>query len=168
MSDRIAVLVDGRVEQVGPPQEVYALPATTYVAGFLGAANIFDAELLSVDDGAATCSALDAKIAARIEDDIAPGAAAVVIRPERIALAADGEPVPDGHNVLRGMVRDIVYRGATTEVHVELPGGATLSVDVANHDGPSSVLHLPGSTVQCVCAPEAVRVLRRSIARAFD
>ncbi len=44
MSDQIAVLAEGRVEQVGPPQEIYSAPATTYVAGFLGAANIFDAE----------------------------------------------------------------------------------------------------------------------------
>ena len=46
MSDQIAVLAEGRVEQVGPPQEIYSAPATTFVAGFLGAANIFDAEVL--------------------------------------------------------------------------------------------------------------------------
>ena len=45
MSDRIAVLAEGTVEQVGGPEEIYAAPATTYVAGFLGSANIFDAEL---------------------------------------------------------------------------------------------------------------------------
>ena len=46
MSDQIAVLAEGRVEQVGPPQEIYSAPATTFVAGFLGAANIFDADVL--------------------------------------------------------------------------------------------------------------------------
>ena len=50
MSDQIAVLADGLVEQVGPPQEIYSSPATTFVAGFLGAANIFDAEVLETSD----------------------------------------------------------------------------------------------------------------------
>src|SRR6187551_2820380 len=59
MSDRIAVLARGRIEQVGAPQEIYSCPGTTYVARFLGSANIFDAELVSVTgSGAATCKAL--------------------------------------------------------------------------------------------------------------
>jgi spermidine/putrescine transport system ATP-binding protein len=66
--------------------------------------------------------------------------------------------------VLRGTVRDVVYLGAATHVHVELSGGQVLTVEVANSDGPSSVVHPPGATVQCVCTPEAVRVLRRSAA----
>ena len=66
--------------------------------------------------------------------------------------------------MLRGTVRDVVYLGAATHVHVELPAGQTLTVEVANHDGPSSVVHPPGAAVQCVCTPDAVRVLRRSAA----
>ena len=62
------------------------------------------------------------------------------------------------------MVRDIVYLGAATQVHVEVSGGQTLTIEVANHDGPSSVRHMPGSIVQCVCTADAVRVLRRSAA----
>ncbi len=62
MSDRIAVLALGKVEQVGTPEDIYGSPATTYVAGFLGAANIFDAELLSVSDGEAVCASLDTKV----------------------------------------------------------------------------------------------------------
>ena len=56
---------------------------------------------------------------------IDPGPAAVVIRPERIALAGADDAVATGRNVLRGTVRDIVYLGASTQVHVELPA-ATL------------------------------------------
>ncbi|MBU3750269.1 MAG: polyamine ABC transporter ATP-binding protein, partial [Mycobacterium sp.] len=67
MSDQIAVLARGRVEQVGPPQEIYAAPATTYVAGFLGAANIFDAEILESTGGAALCSALGVRLGASVE-----------------------------------------------------------------------------------------------------
>jgi spermidine/putrescine transport system ATP-binding protein len=164
MSDRIAVLAEGKVEQVGGPQEIYTTPATTYVAGFLGSANIFDAELLSSVGGEATCATLDTKIGARLDDALEPGPAAIVIRPERIDLADADESVPVGRNVFRGMVRDIVYLGASTHVHVALSTGQLLTVEVPNHDGPSSVTHPPGSTVQCVCTPDAVRVLRRSTA----
>ena len=162
MSDRIAVLLDGQVEQVGAPPDIYATPATTYVAGFLGSANIFDADVLNVTAGEAVCAALDTKLAARVDGDVAPGPAAIIIRPERIALLGADDAGPDGRNAVRGMIRDIVYVGACTQVHVNLPGGVELTVEVANHDGPSSVPYPPGSTVQCVWTPDAVRVLRRS------
>jgi spermidine/putrescine transport system ATP-binding protein len=164
MSDRIAVLAEGKVEQIGGPQEIYAMPATTYVAGFLGSANIFDADVLTVTDGEAACATLDTKVKARVDDDVEPGPAAVVIRPERIAMVKADDSVPVGRNVLRGMVRDIVYLGAATQVHVELSAGQTLTVEVANSEGPSSVTFPPGCTVQCVCTADAVRVLRRSAA----
>jgi spermidine/putrescine transport system ATP-binding protein len=164
MSDRIAVLAEGKVEQVGGPQEIYAMPSTTYVAGFLGSSNIFDADVLTCADGEASCATLDTKVAARVEQELEPGPAAVVIRPERISMIGAGDAVPVGRNVLRGLVRDIVYLGAATQVHVELPAGQVLTVEVANHDGPTSVAYLPGTTVQCVCTPDAVRVLRRSAA----
>ncbi len=64
MSDRIAVIADGKVEQVGSPEEIYAHPATAYVAGFLGSANIFDAEVTDVSGGLATCTALGRTISA--------------------------------------------------------------------------------------------------------
>ena len=56
MSDQIAVMADGRVEQVGPPEEIYSAPATTYVAGFLGAANIFDADVVSSATAVRRCA----------------------------------------------------------------------------------------------------------------
>jgi spermidine/putrescine transport system ATP-binding protein len=121
-----------------------------------------------VTDGEASCVVLDTKVAARVEEDLAPGPAAVVIRPERLAMAAADADVPPGRNVLRGMVRDVVYLGATTRVHVELAAGHTLTVEIPNHDGPSSLPHPPGATVQCVCAPDAVRVLRRSSAQVVE
>ena len=68
MSDQIAVLAEGRIEQVGPPQEIYSAPATTFVAGFLGAANIFDADVLETANGSAVCSALDTRLGAAVDD----------------------------------------------------------------------------------------------------
>ena len=162
MSDQIAVLAEGGVEQVGPPQEIYAAPATTYVAGFLGSANIFDAEVLESSDGEALCSAMSMRLGAAVDKVVAPGPAAIVIRPERITLLQAQEPIPLGYNVIGGSVAEVVYLGASTQVHVDVGEPTALVVDVPNHSGPLSVGYRPGMSVRCLCAPDAVRVLHRS------
>ena len=164
MSDQIAVLAEGRVEQVGPPEEIYSAPATTYVAGFLGAANIFDAEVLKSSGGSAVCAAMSVKLDAAVDDDYRPGPAAIVIRPERITLAHPGESAPGGYNLIGGTVAEVVYLGASTQVHVDVGESAPLVVDVPNQAGPESVGYRPGMAVSCLCAPDAVRVLHRSSA----
>jgi spermidine/putrescine transport system ATP-binding protein len=164
MSDQIAVLAEGCVEHIGPPQEIYSAPATTFVAGFMGAANIFDADVLEVDGGSAVCSALDARLGAAVDTSAVPGAAAIFIRPERIALQDPGEPIGPGRNVIGGVVSQVVYLGNCTQVHVDVGAPTALIVEVANHAGPASVTHRPGATVSCVCTHDAVRVLHRSSA----
>jgi spermidine/putrescine transport system ATP-binding protein len=164
MSDQIAVLAEGRVEQVGPPQEIYSAPATTFVAGFLGAANIFDADVLEAAGGSAVCSALHTRLGAAVDASAEPGAAAIVIRPERITLQDPSDPIGPGCNVIGGVVAQVVYLGNFTQVHVDVGAPAALIVEVANHAGPASVTHEPGAKVSCVCTHDAVRVLHRSTA----
>jgi spermidine/putrescine transport system ATP-binding protein len=164
MSDQIAVLADGRVEQVGPPQEIYSAPATTYVAGFLGAANIFDADVLQNDNGSALCSALSTRLGAAVDNSCQPGPAAIVIRPERITLQSPDDPVSPGHNAISGTVAQVVYHGASTQVHVNVGEPTALVVDVPNQAGPGSVAYASGMAVTCVCTEDAVRVLARSAA----
>ncbi len=167
MSDQIAVLAEGRIEQVGPPQEIYSAPATTFVAGFLGAANIFDAEVLETGNGSAVCSALDTRLGAAVDDrgDTAiKGRAAIVIRPERITVQGPDEPVGQGRNAIAGVVKQVVFLGNSTQVHVDVGAPAALIVEVPNHSGPGSVSHQPGERVNCVCTHDAVRVLHRSSA----
>nr|WP_255497231.1 MULTISPECIES: ABC transporter ATP-binding protein [unclassified Mycolicibacterium] len=164
MSDQIAVLAEGRVEQVGPPQEIYSAPATTYVAGFLGAANIFDADVLQNDDGSALCSALATRLGAAVDTSCQPGPAAIVIRPERITIQSPDDPVSPGHNAINGTVAQVVYHGASTQVHVNVGEPTALVVDVPNQSGPGSVAYAAGMAVTCVCTQDAVRVLARSAA----
>ncbi|TGD85545.1 ABC transporter ATP-binding protein [Mycolicibacterium sp. CH28] len=164
MSDQIAVLAEGRVEQVGPPQEIYSAPATTYVAGFLGAANIFDADVLECAAGSAVCSALATRLGAAVDSSCRPGPAAIVIRPERITLQAPETPVSPGYNAISGTVAQVVYHGASTQVHVNVGEPAALVVDVPNQFGPNSVGYAAGMPVTCVCTTDAVRVLARSSA----
>jgi spermidine/putrescine transport system ATP-binding protein len=164
MSDQIAVLAEGRVEQVGAPQEIYSSPATTFVAGFLGAANIFDAEVVEVSGASAVCSAIATRLGAVVDHAVPKGPAAIVIRPERISLQGPNEPVPPGRNAISGTVSEIVYLGACTQVHVDVGAETALVVEVPNASGPASVGHSPGAPVTCVCAHDAVRVLHRSTA----
>jgi spermidine/putrescine transport system ATP-binding protein len=164
MSDQIAVLADGRVEQVGPPQEIYSSPATTFVAGFLGAANIFDADVIEASDTSAICSAIATQLGAVVDHSVPKGPAAIVIRPERITLQTPDEPVRQGSNAISGTVSAVVYLGACTQVHVDVGAATALVVEVPNASGPGSVTHSPGAAVTCVCAHDAVRVLHRSSA----
>jgi len=164
MSDQIAVLAEGCVEQVGPPQEIYSAPATTFVAGFLGASNIFDAVVLESSGGSAVCEALNTRLGAAIGDSADLGAAAIVIRPERISLHSEDDPIGQGRNVIGGVVSEVVYLGNCTQVHVDVGAPAALVVEVPNHAGPGSVAHEPGAKVNCVCTHDAVRVLHRSTA----
>jgi spermidine/putrescine transport system ATP-binding protein len=167
MSDQIAVMAQGRVEQVGPPTEIYSAPATTYVAGFLGAANIFDADVLESAGGSAVCASMSTRLSAAVSDSAgscAAGPAAIVIRPERITLQTPDEAVAAGCNVITGMVSEVVYLGSATQVHVDVGESNALVVEVPNHAGPSSVSHPLGAPVHCVCTRDAVRVLTRSSA----
>ena len=144
MSDQIAVLAEGRIEQVGPPQEIYSAPATTFVAGFLGAANIFDAEVLEAANGSAVCSALDTRLGAAVDDEVARARRPSSSGRSASPLQGPDEPVGQGHNAIAGMVSQVVYLGHCTQVHVDV--GAPTSADRrgAQPSGPTSVSHQPG------------------------
>ena len=165
MSDRIAVIADGKVEQVGSPEEIYARPATAYVAGFLGSANIFDADVTDVSGSLATCSSLGRTIAAEVGGDAPRGEAAIVVRPERVAIGAESAPTPAGHNRVVGTVLDVVYLGPSTQVRVDVGENRVLLVQIANEAGPHSFKAGRGERVACWFSPAAVQVLRRSDAK---
>ncbi len=143
MSDRLAILVDGHVEQVGTPSEMYSSPATTYVAGFLGTANLFATTVTEVADGVATCAVDGLAVCAQDNGRLPVGASgSLVIRPERIEIAPVSEVAPDpAANVYPGRVRDIVFMGGQSRVSVQIgpaveaEGGPQLLADVANVHG---------------------------------
>jgi spermidine/putrescine transport system ATP-binding protein len=164
MSDRIAVLADGRVEQIGTPSEIYAQPATTYVARFIGSANIFEVDVLERGaDRSVVCRLLDQPLHASSDVPVPLGPGAVVIRPERITIdAADALPRP-GENSLEGVVEDVVFHGATTQVRIRLAMGMHLAVAVPNVEGPVTVRFPPGTPVRCTFRADAVRLLQRTV-----
>ena len=138
MSDRLAVMRDGRVEQMGPPEAVYAAPETAYVAGFLGSANVLDVEVLGTEGGQVTARL--GGLGLRAVGAGQPGRRTVVVRPERITLepAEAAGPVPEGHNAFTGLVDRVVYLGPATHLVVRLPDGQALLVAVPNSGEPMS------------------------------
>jgi putative spermidine/putrescine transport system ATP-binding protein len=126
MSDRIAVFHDGRLEQVGTPDEVYERPATAFVADFIGTSNIVD--------GAAAMALFGSD-------------GQFSLRPERIRLLPDGEPPRRDEQVAVGRLVDVVYAGATVRRVVALDAGPVL---VSTESSTGSHEHQPsrGSAVR--------------------
>ncbi len=107
MSDRLAVFNDGRIEQVGRPQQVYEHPETGFVAGFVGTSNIVEPAVAEALTG----------VAERFS-----------IRPEKIAFIGEEEPPASAHAVARGRIADVRYHGANTRYRVALESGGSLVV----------------------------------------
>jgi spermidine/putrescine transport system ATP-binding protein len=132
MSDRIAVMNNGVVEQVAGPRELYERPATAFVAGFIGTSNLIT---LRVDERAAGVLAMRVGDGQRL---LAPDpgggrdAVQITVRPEKVKLA-NGMPHEDC-SLIAGTVADIVYLGSMTQLIVELSTGERLTVHQLNDD----------------------------------
>jgi spermidine/putrescine transport system ATP-binding protein len=119
MSDRIAVMDGGVVEQCGTPEEVYERPAKPFVAGFIGISNLMEGTV----DGGGVRLANGTRCAASVPDGVADGTAVQLsVRPEKIVLDGDGA----GLVCLQGTIAERVYVGTATQVIVELEGGARI------------------------------------------
>lgn len=159
MSDRLAVMNRGRVEQVGRPKDVYEEPTTAYVADFLGVSNLMAANVPGPSGDGARVQLGDFEMESVAGQTDVRGAATVTIRPERVLLEQAGGT---GANRIPAHVVRTVYLGATLQVHVKLATGAAITV-LATHQGDESPPELaPGTTVTCYLPSAALRVLRPS------
>src|SRR5262245_1564524 len=135
MSDRLAVMSNGRVEQIGSPSDVYEEPTTAYVADFLGVSNLMDAGADGLDaDGRCKIRLGEFQLAAGQGDTDAQGIVKIVIRPERVRLEESGAT---GQNRVPGMVERVVYVGSIMQVIVHLAPGQTLQAWLRNPGGAS-------------------------------
>jgi len=156
MSDRIAVMNKGRYEQLGDPESLYERPSTSFVAGFLGVSNLLPGVVESTDGRYAAVKLSDGTTA-RVPSALIDGATAVSIgvRPEKIRLRPPEEATPDGHNQLRGVVRDASYLGVSTQYQVEARGGARLTVYEQNVERATRAeLWAPGEEVLLTWSPD--------------
>ncbi len=125
MSDRLAVMNAGKIVQIGTPREVYEDPADTYVADFLGAANLMEVDVVSV--GALRVG--DFALASNRCEQTSAGPAHAVIRPERVRIEEHGSA---GENRVPAMVERVVFLGAATEVLLRLAPGLPLQALMQN------------------------------------
>jgi spermidine/putrescine transport system ATP-binding protein len=136
MSDRIAVMNRGVVEQLDEPEEIYERPSTTFVAGFIGVSNLMPGEVLSTGTGTVELR-LDAGPTVRAG---AAGAtvgerAHAVVRPEKLQLhGTNGDDPVSGRAHVDGQVESSLYLGTATQVVVRLPDDTRMTVLVPNTD----------------------------------
>ena len=161
MSDRIAIMNSGRIEQVGSPGDIYDNPASNFIARFLGEANLIEGMMKESGDTAAVlCTAGGCRIRARSAVDARPGAPAnLFVRPERVRLRPAGDPAarapaevtdddgvaPNEVNHAAGRLVQTSFLGNILRHVVEIEPGIRVTVDVQN-DG-AEPLRAPGSPV---------------------
>jgi spermidine/putrescine transport system ATP-binding protein len=153
MSDRLAVMSNGQVEQIGTPSDVYEEPTTAYVADFLGVSNLMDATAGGADaNGRGKVRLGEFELAAGHGDTDARGDVKIVIRPERVRLEETGTA---GENRVPGMVERVVYVGSIMQVIVHLAPGQTLQAWVQNQgeglpygQGHPVSVHLPSDALR--------------------
>ncbi len=133
MSDRMAVMAGGRIQQVGPPIEVYERPVNEFVAGFIGISNVLDRDGWRL-----------------------------VIRPEKLILLEEGEPAEPGMSVEAGVVEQVVYVGMITRFTVRIDRGESLVAVRQNMDAPGRTQGFEGRRVRLAWSPDHAYVLERA------
>ena len=154
MSDRVAVMNEGRVEQAGPPQSIYEAPATLFVADFLGVSNLLSVECSAGDVNGVALKIGERTLQAQQGSMEIRGAVKAMIRPERVGVEGQGG---DGPNRLPGMVEHSVFLGSFRELHVRLVGGDLVKAILPNDGSP--LAYEQGSPVTVHLPPDALRVL---------
>ncbi|SMF65340.1 spermidine/putrescine transport system ATP-binding protein [Tistlia consotensis] len=163
MSDRIAVMSDGAILQVGTPREIYDHPARRFVADFIGEINILPAELLETREASGGASARvrlssgQVRLARLPDGPVAAGRVNVAVRPEHAGLQPAGEGA-----ALTGTLSNVVYFGTGTHYHLELDGpggeGGRFVVELQNRLG-AGADHAIGARLGILLTDGSLQVL---------
>ncbi|MGH2723906.1 MAG: ABC transporter ATP-binding protein [Actinomycetota bacterium] len=160
MSDRIAVMREGRIEQVGRPQEVYERPATEFVAGFLGASNLLEGTVGPSEEGfRVVVLASGEKV--RVPRGSLNGSEGTIklgVRPEKIRIHARAPG--GGDNAIEGRVMMATFVGVSNVYTVETRTGQTVTVYAQNLGDPAERAPGPGERVALAWQPEHTFVVR--------
>ena len=160
MSDRIAVMSDGALQQLGDAREIYERPRNRFVADFIGDTNLLRVSVEEVSGGRAQCRLEGGTpLACDAVEGISAGAAAwVSLRPERICLSADAA----GPESLRGTVRESIFTGTDVVTSVDVGGGREVAARASNSARGSARLFAPGEEVFVNAEEGAARLLSDS------
>jgi spermidine/putrescine transport system ATP-binding protein len=159
ISDRIAVMNNGKIEQLGPPEEVYERPATEFVAEFLGASNLLDGVYRGTQDGLGLVElASGAKILIQDSANRHTGEPVRVgVRPEKIDVLAAGAQPSHGQNVVGATLRSAVFAGVSFQYFFQTQEGREMSAFDRNASG--GAVAKPGEAVRLAWAPEHTFVI---------
>ena len=158
ISDRIAVMNKGRIEQLGPPEDVYERPATEFVAEFLGASNLLDGVYRGSRDGWGQVD-LDGGAKIRIPDDQGRRAGERVrvgVRPEKIHIIRSGD-APGAQNAVAATLQNAVFAGVSYQYFFQTQEGRDMSAFDRNAKG--GPVAQPGEAVRLAWAPEHTFVI---------
>jgi spermidine/putrescine transport system ATP-binding protein len=161
MSDRIAVMNRGVIEQLATPEDVYERPRTEFVAGFIGVSNLLPGEVESVNGGLVDLR-LDSGPTVRTRGaGVQRGDRChAVVRPEKLTVAKVENPAPAGLPSVDGVVESAVFLGTATQMIVKLAGDVRLTVLVPNADeAQRQSLPGAGARVRLSWAPENMHVV---------
>ena len=158
LSDRVVVMNEGRVEQVGPPPQVYGHPETGFVARFIGHLNVLNARAVDPAGGTVVIGDQLVQLPLALQDTAAGEEVQLAIRPESMRLH-DGIP---GANLLRGTIEDVTFLGATVRLRLRLGDGTTVLMDSFNDAAVSPPS--PQSDVTVSFPSSAVLMLREPTA----
>jgi spermidine/putrescine transport system ATP-binding protein len=161
MSDRIAVMRAGHIEQLGTPEQLYERPTTPFVAGFLGVSNLLEGEVAGHDGPLVSIRLRDGTVLRAPADGVAAsGPVRVGVRPEKLRVDASEAGASNGLNSLAGVVLDASYIGVSTQYLVETADGHRLTVYAQNLDtaGASEVM-ADGQRVRLTWKPQHTFVI---------
>ncbi len=153
ISDRVVVMYDGNVEQVGTPFDIYNFPRTSFVANFVGSLNTADAEVIDPEKGLLGMDGVQLASAAKMDGLQKGEKVRIAIRPERFSFASEVRKA----NIVDCRIENITFLGSVVRVHI-LVGKTKFTMDTFNY--PSLALPRIGDTDQVTCSKEAVLILR--------
>ncbi len=161
MSDRIAVMNRGVVEQLAAPEDVYERPRTSFVAGFIGVSNLMPAQVESAGDGEVRLRLESGPTVTTRGGGVRQGEHChAVVRPEKLRVALVDEPAPPGQPSVEGVVESAVYLGTATQMIVKISGDVPLTVLVPNADeAQRQTLPGAGARVRLSWMPEHMHVV---------
>ena len=156
LSDWVAIMNGGRIEQLDTPRQLYERPATDFVANFLGVSNVFDGRVIGRDGADALVRVGPIHVRTPWEAGLEVGdTVRVAVRPENVRLSARR-----GEEGLPARVRHVVYLGGATHYYLDGPDGQAIVVHVQNVSS-GTPPWTPGQEIACYLEPKSVFVLRK-------
>lgn len=154
ISDRIVVMYEGKVEQVGTPFEIYNFPKTAFVANFVGTLNTAEAEMVDPAKGIIKMDGIQLESANQVEGQKKGDKVFIAIRPERLSFASEQRKA----NVVDAKIENITFLGSVVRIQVTV-GKTKFNMDTFNNP----FLELPkiGDVLEVTCSREAVLILDR-------